>query len=147
MENNIHYNLQSIDDGVYIDNSRPTEMTDGFSAETLGFQYKLTTRLNLQDNTIIISPQVRYAFQGKVLMETSVSYRFRVSDLHVVAEIDKEENKVRLDTIFMSTLIGIAFSGLRGIVHERAKGGILAAYPVPVIIMDDLLKNNAIQVV
>lgn len=147
MENNIQYSLLSIEDCAFTDNSRTKEGAEKVSPQTLGFQYKLTTSLNMQDNTITVLPQVRYTFRDRELLEAGVAYRFGISDLHAVADIDSEGKKVRLNTIFISTLVGIAFSGLRGIVYEKTKGGVLESYPVPIVTMDALLKNNAIGIV
>lgn len=146
MENNIHYRLLSIEDGVYTDKSG-TEDTAELSAQNLGFQYRLTTNLNMRDNTITVSPQIRYVFRDRELLEAGVAYCFGISDLNAIANIDSEGKKVRLDTVFISTLVGIAFSGLRGVVYEKTKGGPLEAYPVPVVTMDALLKNNAVRIV
>ena len=113
--NNIKFRL------VSIANEKTTAIPEGvdlssISEESLQFQYKIGTVIKLAENTITVVPSIRYMFGGAVLFESCAEFIYSVLSLDAVMDVDKENKKLNMKVNIFPTLLGAAYSSLRGIV-------------------------------
>ena len=143
--NNIKFRL------VSIANEKTTTTSEGIdlssiSEESLQFQYKIGTVIELAENTITVVPSIRYMFEGAVLFESSAEFNYSVLSLDAVMDVDKENKKLNMKVNVFPTLLGAAYSSLRGIVYARTLATPLEKYPIPMIDINTLLSKNGISV-
>ena len=143
--NNIKFRL------VSIANEKTTTTSEGIdlssiSEESLQFQHKIGTVIKLAENTITVVPSIRYMFEGAVLFESSAEFNYSVLSLDAVMDVDKENKKLNMKVNIFPTLLGAAYSSLRGIVYARTLATPLEKYPIPMIDINTLLSKNGISV-
>ena len=143
--NNIKFKL------VSISNEKTTTIPGdvdlaSISEESLQFQYKIGTVIHLAENTITVVPSIRYMFEGTVLFESSAEFNYSVLSLDAVMDVDKENKKLNMKVNIFPTLLGAAYSSLRGIVYARTLATPLEKYPIPMIDINTLLSKNGISV-
>ncbi len=144
--NNIKFRL------VSIANEKTTTIPEGIdlssiSEESLQFQYKIGTVIKLAENTITVVPSIRYMFGGAVLFESCAEFVYSVLSLDAVMDVDKENKKLNMKVNIFPTLLGAAYSSLRGIVYARTLETPLEKYPIPMIDLNTLLSKNGISVI
>lgn len=143
--NNIKFRL------VSISNEKTTTIPGdvdlaSISEESLQFQYKIGTIIKFAENTITVVPSIRYMFEGAVLFESSAEFNYSVLSLDTVMDVDKENKKLNMKVNIFPTLLGAAYSSLRGIVYARTLTTPLEKYPLPMIDINTLLSKNGISV-
>lgn len=114
--------------------------------ESLQFQYKIGTVIKLSENTITVVPSIRYLFGDAILFESCAEFNFSVLSLGAIMDIDKENKKLNTKVNIIPTLLGAAYSTLRGIVYARTQATPLEKYPIPMIDINTLLSKNGISV-
>ena len=144
--NNIKFRL------VSIANEKTTTIPEdaklsSISEESLQFQYKISTVIKLAESTITVVPSIRYMFGGVVLLESCAEFNYSVFPLDAVMDVDKENKKLNMKVDILPTLLGAAYSSLRGIVYTRTLATPLEKYPIPMIDIDTLLSKNGISVI
>ena len=143
--NNIKFRL------VSISNEKTTTIPGdvdlaSISEESLQFQYKIGTIIKFAENTITVVPSIRYMFEGAVLFESSAEFNYSVLSLDTVMDVDKENKKLNMKVNIFPTILGAAYSSLRGIVYARTLTTPLEKYPLPMIDINTLLSKNGISV-
>lgn len=143
--NNIKFKL------VSIANEKSSTIPEGIdlssiSEESLQFQYKIGTVINLAENTITVVPSIRYMFGGAVLFESSAEFIYSVLSLDAVMDVDKENKKLNMKVNILPTLLGAAYNSLRGVVYARTEATPLEKYPIPMIDLNTLISKNGISV-
>lgn len=143
--NNIKFRL------VSISNEKTTTIPGdvdlaSISEESLQFQYKIGTIIKFAENTITVVPSIRYMFEGAVLFESSAEFNYSVLSLDAVMDVDKENKKLNMNVNIFPSLLGAAYSSLRGIVYARTLTTPLEKYPLPMIDINTLLSKNGISV-
>lgn len=143
--NNIKFRL------VSISNEKTTAIPEdsnlaSISEESLQFQYKIGTIIKFAENTITVIPSIRYMFEGAVLFESSAEFNYSVLSLDAVMDVDKENKKLNMKVNIFPSLLGAAYSSLRGIVYVRTLATLLEKYPIPMIDIDTLISRNGISV-
>ena len=143
--NNIKFRL------VSIANEKTTAISEGIdfssiSEESLQFQYTIGTVITLVENTITVVRSIRYMLKEAVLFESSAEFNYSVLSLDAVMDVDKENKKLNMKVNIFPTLLGAAYSSLRGIVYARTLATPLEKYPIPMIDINTLLSKNGISV-
>ncbi len=136
---------------VSIANEKTLTNPEGFdlssiSDESLQFQYKIGTVIKFSGNIITVTPGIRYMLEGAVLFECSAEFNFSVPSLDTVMEVDWENKKLNMKVNIFPSLLGAAYSSLRGIVYARTLATPLEKYPVPMVDTNTLLSKNGITV-
>lgn len=117
------------------------------SEESLQFQYKIGTVIKLAENIVTVVPHIRYMFEGTILFEACADFNYSVLSLKTVMDVDKENKKLNMKVNIFPTLLGAAYSSLRGIVYVRTLTTLLEKYPIPMIDINALLSKNGISVI
>lgn len=143
--NNIKFRLVSISNEKTITIPGDVDLAS-ISEESLQFQYKIGTIIKFAENTITVVPSIRYMFEGAVLFESSAEFNYSVLSLDAVIDVDKENKKLNMKVNIFPTILGAAYSSLRGIVYARTLTTPLEKYPLPMIDINTLLSKNGISV-
>lgn len=140
--NNIKFRLLSIT------NERTTSIADVpfINEESLKFQYKTGTIVKLGENIITVIPSIRYMDGDTFHFESSAEFNYSVLSLGDIMVVDKENNKLNVKANILPTLIGAAYSSLRGIVYARTLTTPLEKFPIPIIDINTLMLKNGISV-
>lgn len=147
MENstNVKFKLISISNeytSVIPDGIDLSTITD----ESLQFQYKIGTVIKLADHSITVVPRIRYCIGETIVFEANAEFNYSVSPLDTVMDVDLDNKKLNMKVNLFPTLVGAAYSSLRGIVYARTLSTPLEKYPLPLIDIDTLLSKNGISV-
>ena len=114
--------------------------------ESYAFDFELGTGLNLEDKLVglklIIGITALAANDQPLNIKGSYTHEiiFRVDNLEEFVE--KKDNIGVIDGAMGGTLVGIAYSTVRGIIFTRTQGTSLGAVILPVINPAGLMENN-----
>ena len=143
--NNITFRLASITNEK--SSTIPEEITSlDITEKSLQFQYRIETIIKMAENVITIIPQIRYLHLNTKLYEASVEINFSISSLSALIDIDPENRTLEMKVDILPTLLGIAYSTLRGIVYTRTLSSPLESFPIPAIDIKLLAEKNGISV-
>ncbi len=142
---NVKFRLISISNEVF------TPLPDDFDTsliteESLQFQFKIGTVIKINDNIISIIPSIRYCIDNSPICEARAEFNYSVLSLDTIMDVDKEEKKLNMKVNIFPSLVGAAYSSLRGIVYARTLNSPLEKYPIPMIDINTLLSKNGISV-
>lgn len=141
---NVKFKLASISNEHF--SASPEKMeADTITEASLQFQYKIGTIIKLSENMITVVISVRYSVEGSLVFEAGADFNYSIIPLDTVLDVDKENHKITMKVDILPTLIGAAFSSLRGIVYVRTLSTPLEKYPVPMIDINTLLAKNGIS--
>ena len=143
--NNITFRLSSItneDSSPIPEDIASLDITE----KSLQFQYRIETIIKMAENVITIIPQIRYLHLNTKLYEASVEINFSISSLSALIDIDPENRTLEMKVDILPTLLGIAYSTLRGIVYTRTLSSPLESFPIPAIDIKVLAEKNGISV-
>lgn len=144
-KNNIKYRINSISHEEFTPNIEGLDLSD-MNNLTLKFQYKMETLLKMNDNLILVKPSIRLLYNENPVLKASVIVSYSVQTLDEAFSIDRDNQQINIKADILPSLIGAAFSTLRGIVYARTIGTPLATYPIPMIELQTLINKNAISV-
>lgn len=142
---NVKFRLVSIDNEQYAPNLEGVNF-DSIQDEKLKFQYKIDTVIQMSKDTIIVIPSIRYSFEGHELLVANAMFTYSVLNLDGAIAVDKENQRINVKADIFPSLVGAAYSTLRGIVYARTSGTPLAKYPLPMIEVKTLVDKNGISV-
>ena len=143
--NNITFRLSSItneDSSPIPEDIASLDITE----KSLQFQYRIETIIKMAENVITIIPQIRYLHLNTKLYEASVEINFSISSLSALIDIDPDNRTLEMKVDILPTLLGIAYSTLRGIVYTRTLSSPLESFPIPAIDIKVLAEKNGISV-
>lgn len=142
---NVKFRLVTIDNEHYVPNFEGIDF-NSIPEEKLKFQYKIDTVVQMSKDTIIVIPSVRYSFEGHELLVADAMFTYSVLNLNNVIAVDKENQRINVKADIFPSLIGAAYSSLRGILYARTSGTPIAKYPIPMIEVKTLIEKNGISV-
>lgn len=142
---NVKFRLVSIDNEHYIPNLEGIEL-NSIPEERLKFQYKIDTVIQKSKGNICVIPSIRYSYEDRELLVASVVFTYSVLNLDNTIIVDKENQRINVKADIFPSLVGAAYSTLRGIVYARTSGTPLAKYPLPLIEVKTLVDKNGISV-
>lgn len=142
---NVKFRLVSIDNEQYNPNLEGVNF-DSIQEEKLKFQYKIDTVIQMSKDTIIVIPSIRYSLEGHELLVANAMFTYSFLNLDSVIAVDKENQRINVKADIFPSLVGAAYSTLRGIVFARTSGTTLAKYPLPMIEVKTLVEKNGISV-
>ena len=142
---NVKFRLVSIDNEHYMPNFEGVDF-DSISEEKLKFQYKIDTVIQMSKDTILVIPSIRYSFEGRELLVANAVLTYSVLNLDSAIAVDKENQRINVKADMFPSLVGAAYSTLRGIVYARTLSTPLAKYPLPMIDVKTLVEKNGISI-
>lgn len=142
---NVKFRLVSIENERIISEFKDFDFSD-FDEEKLRFQYKIETLVKISEDTILVTADAKYSYEGKELMTASATFNYSVLNLNSAIVLDKENQKLNTKADIFPSLVGAAYNTLRGIVYARTVGTQLSKYPMPMIEVSTLVKKNGIAV-
>jgi hypothetical protein len=143
---NVKFRLISITNESHTDIHNRVDMPT-ISDETLQYQYKIGSVINLAENTIVVTPSVRYCVNNAVIFEAKADFNYSVLSLDAVMSLDMENKKLNMKVNLFPILLSAAYNSLRGIVFANTLSSPLENYPMPVIDTNELVIKNGISVI
>lgn len=145
MSNDIRFGLRSIHEDSFSCADEST-LHEDIPVESLQYRYGTTTTINISENVIIIQAEINYFTSAINLIELKVSLLFQVDSLNSIISYNSETREISFTPDILPTFLSITCGTIRGILHEKVKGNSLEGYPLPLISMPALTKNNNIIV-
>lgn len=142
---NVKFRLVSIDNEHYTPNFEGVEI-NSIPEERLKFQYKIDTVIQMSKGNILVIPSIRYSYENQELLVANAVFTYSVLNLDSAIIVDKENQRINVKADIFPSLVGAAYSTLRGIVFARTSGTPLAKYPLPMIEVKTLVEKNGISV-
>lgn len=143
--NSVTYRMLSIDKEQLISNSDVFE-TAAFDEDKLKFQFKTDTVFRISEGEITVTPQIRYTYDGRQALTASAVFTYSIQQMDTVVSLDEGNHKIAVKADILPSLIGAAYSSLRGIVYARTDKTGLAKFPLPLIDSKTLVENSGISV-
>lgn len=143
---NIKFKLVSIDNEAVNQNFGSNGVAD-IKEQELKFQYKIETVIKMSEDIIVVVPSIRSVYNNDVVFEASAEFVYSVQTLAAAIDVDKENRKINVKSNIFPSLLGAAYSTLRGMAFIRSQETPLASFPAPMIEVDTLLNRNGISVV
>ena len=142
---NVKFRLISIDNEHYTPNFEGVEI-NSIPEERLKFQYKIDTVIQMSKGNILVIPSIRYSYENQELLVANAVFTYSVLNLDSAIIVDKENQRINVKADIFPSLVGAAYSTLRGVVFARTSGTPLAKYPLPMIEVKTLVEKNGISV-
>lgn len=142
---NVKFRLSSIEKEHLVMNHDVIDFTT-LDEDKLKFQYKIDTVIRLTQDIISVIPTVRYIYEDREALLASTVFNFTVPNLSATITVDKENQQINVRADIFPTLLGNAYSTLRGIVYARTDGSELKRFPLPMIDARTLVEKNGISV-
>ena len=143
---NVKFRLVSIEN-ERINKDFDNVTTENINGQELKFQYKVGTVIKMSEDTIVVIPSLRYLYNDKVIFEASSEFVYSIQTLATAIDIDRENKRINVKSNIFPSLLGSAYSTLRGISFVEAKDTPLAKYPAPMVEINTLLSKNGISIV
>lgn len=143
---NIKLKLVSIENETVERNFDKYSVND-IDVHALKFQYKINTIIKMSENIVVVIPSMRYTYNDTIIFETSAEFVYSILTLSAAINIDKENKKINVKSDIFPSIIGPAYSTLRGMAFIRAKDTPVAKFPAPLIGIDTLIQRNGITVI
>lgn len=142
---NVKFRLSSIEKELLVISHDVIDFTT-WDEGKLKFQYKIETIIRLPNDIISVIPTVRYTYEDREALLASSVFNFAVPNLSATITVDKENQQINVRADIFPTLLGNAYSTLRGIVYARTDGSELKRFPLPMIDARTLVEKNGISV-
>ena len=117
--------------------------------ERLGLEYGYDFKFDFDTDTTNGLLHFKYAVMDpdnptakpKSILHCDINYIFKVLNLkNYVTEV---EGKQKLDTGVLVTLLSIAYSTSRGIIHAKTTGNPINRFLLPIMTLDELVRQDA----
>lgn len=118
----------------------------GLTEDSLAFQFKVNTAINLVNETITVFVSIRYKFENADLFQAGTKVVFEVSSLDKMVTRDSDNNTVTFSYDIIPTLVNASYGTLRGIVYKETKNTPLEKYPIPLMPMKVLVDKCVVAV-
>ena len=141
-EKRISFSLVSIKEEKFEAVSDLNTTWNGLSVQCL-----LETEIHPKEEIVYVRSGVRYLVEKSVVCECVLGLSFLIEDFHTVVTIDEECKRINFSSNLMPTFLSITYGALRGALYERVKGTPLELYPLPLLSMPELEKNNHFKVI
>lgn len=141
-ENRISFSLVSIKEEKF----ELVEVAD-ISASDLRVLYLIETEIHPNDEFVYVRAGIRYLREENKICECILGIHFAIEDFHSVISIDEGSKKINFTSNLIPTFLGLTYGALRGALFERVKDTPMEAFPLPLISMPELEKNNHFKVV
>lgn len=113
--------------------------------EAYTYEFGLATGLNPDENLVGLKLTIDITAVGKNDVSLNIKGSYTHEVLFKITDLDdfvvKKENRAVIDVALGSTLIGMAYSTVRGIIFTRTQGTSLGTVILPVINPVDIMKN------
>lgn len=141
-ENRVSFSLVSIKEEKF-------EIAEiaGISASDLRVLYLIETEIHPDDEFVYVRAGIRYSKADDKICECILGIRFAIEDFHSVISIDEGSKKINFTSNLIPTFLGLTYGALRGALFERVKGTSMESFPLPLISLPELEKNNHFKVV
>ena len=145
MENDIRvsFGLDAIQDQTFTLSDSLPEQID---PEKLELRYLVETEILSGQEKVKVQTGVIYMVDERPLCELILNTVFRLNPFSEIITIDNAKKTVSFTVEVIPTLLNIAFGTLRGVLFEKTKGTSLAAFPLPLIPMPQLVEMNRFKV-
>ncbi len=141
----VRFKLASIEDERC--SLSPDELDfSNLAANTLKFQYKTETIIQMSLNTILVKADIRYLHEKRELLSASAVFNYSVTGLGQAIIVDLENQCISVKADIFPSLLEVSYNSLRGIVYNKTAGTPLARYPMPVVDTKELVAKNGITV-
>ena len=142
----IKFRLGSIsEDSVKI--SLLQSCNDKLCPESIRFQFKVDVALDLEGETIMVVPHVRYKLNESTILQAEASFKYEVLGLKNNTSFDEDTGEIKQKADIIPTLVSASFSSLRGIIYSATKDSPLEKYPVPLVGIPALIQKIGVSVV
>ena len=110
-------------------------------------QYLIETEVHPDDEFVYVRSGVRYLFEDSIVCECILGIKFGIEEFQTVVSIDEANKRINFSSNIVPTFLNITYGALRGALYERVKNTSFELFPLPLISMPELEKNNHFKVI
>lgn len=142
METKIHLGLNKIVQNSFKTTEFFKNLSPVIEQEHLSVIYNTKTVVSRTGELIDIVSTVRYSYMSEEVFSLKETFVFYVESLQDYIIIGEDDKDITFKIDIVPTFLNVVYSTMRGIVHEKFKDTILKDFPMPLIPIDLLQKNN-----
>lgn len=139
-DKNISFSLRSIEEMLY--NISLIEQTH-IDKDNLRVQFMTQTFLDIKNNLVKIKVGTKYNAQEISILNLELLFTFSIDNINNLVSVDKKDMLLNFKADLIPTFINIAIGGMRGVLYEKAKSTKLKEFPLPLVDIREVLKNNS----
>ena len=117
------------------------------SVNDLRVLYLIETEIHPDEAFVYVRAGIRYSKDEDKICECILGIRFAIENFHSVISIDEGSKRINFTSNLIPTFLGLTYGALRGALYERVKDTPMESFPLPLISMPELEKNNHFKVV
>lgn len=110
-------------------------------------QYLVETEIHPDDEFVYVRTGVRYLLEDSIVCECILGIKFGIEEFQTVVSIDEANKRINFSSNIVPTFLNITYGALRGALYERVKNTSFELFPLPLISMPELEKNNHFKVI
>lgn len=110
-------------------------------------QYLVETEVHPDDEFVYVRTGVRYLLEGSIVCECILGVMFGIEEFQTVVSIDEANKRINFSSNIVPTFLNITYGALRGALYERVKNTSFVLFPLPLLSMPELEKNNHFKVI
>ena len=141
----VRFKLASIEDERCCISTDKSDFSN-LSVDTLKFQYKTETIIQMSRNTILVRADIKYSHEKRELLSASAVFNYSVTGLGQAIIVDLENQCISVKADIFPSLLEVSYNSLRGMVYNQTAGTSLAQYPMPIVDTKELVAKNGITV-
>ena len=88
----------------------------------------------------------KYDIQEVSVLNLELLFVFGINNIDNLVSVDRDNMKLNFKADLIPTFINVAIGGMRGVLYEKVKSTKLEAYPLPLIDLQELIKQNTFHV-
>lgn len=113
---------------------------------TLQYCYCTNSEINIASDSIIISASIKYFSSSVTYVDFTVALSFYVENLEQIVVYKEDSKEISFRSDILPAFLNITCGTVRGMLAEKVKNNSLSKYPVPLLSLEILMKNNHIIV-
>lgn len=113
---------------------------------TLQYCYCTNSEINIASDSIIISASIKYFSSSVTYVDFTVALSFYVENLEQIVVYKEDSKEISFRSDILPSFLNITCGTVRGMLAEKVKNNSLSKYPVPLLSLEILMKNNHIIV-
>lgn len=112
----------------------------------LQYKYFTVTEVFPKEDTIVVHASLRYFSSKNNYFELEMSLEFFVNNLRGVVSYNQDSREITFSPNLIPTFLNTTCGTVRGILAEKVKGKSIERFPLPLLPLAMLEKNNNISV-
>lgn len=120
------------------------ETLKNLTQDNIRIYYRTGALIHTAKDMITVTVGIRYNIEDIELFTLDISLNYDIHHLSKIMTIDENKHELVFDNDILPTLFSAAIGTLRGVLYSKTIGTELEKFPMPMVLLDDIIDNNNI---